>query len=561
MTLELDTDVLVIGGGPAATWTAVTARREGARVLLVDKGFCGTSGVAAAATVGHWWVPPRQRAQAIVARDAAGGNLSERGWAEQVLDETWRRWPEMARTHGYPNSGFVAGRRVPGAMICQGPVYLREMRRRVSHSGARILDHSPALELLVDGEGAVRGAAGVQRQKGRPWRATAGAVVLATGGCAWKSGALGSNVDTGDGYLMAAEVGATLSGMEFSNYYGIVPVGGSLDKNGYYGVATFFDGDGDPIAAGFMGDPGDAPRLVGGPDTWLLREALDGPIYAIIDKPSSAARRHMRAEMPNFFISFDRLGIDPFTERFEVEYILEGTVRGTGGIRVVDESCWSGIPGLWIAGDAASREALVGAASGAGAPNAAWTISSGTWSGRAAAAHALGVSGRPGGVDALRRAGRVGLRPSGNALAPGAWRELLRATQDEMLPPGKNGFRSAERLADSLRSLDGAWDAAGEGLLGSVAASTTDPDRARDALGARETAAMIACGRYSYLAATARTESRVMHVRDDYPQPSRALRQRILLRGVDAPAVSSAEIADPVVPVDDDAASLARSAA
>ena len=44
--LELNTDVLVIGGGPAATWAALTARSEGARVVLVDKGMCGTSGVA-----------------------------------------------------------------------------------------------------------------------------------------------------------------------------------------------------------------------------------------------------------------------------------------------------------------------------------------------------------------------------------------------------------------------------------------------------------------------------------------------------------------------------------
>ncbi|MDQ1045043.1 hypothetical protein [Streptomyces sp. V4I2] len=49
----------------------------------------------------------------------------------------------------------------------------------------------------------------------------AGAVVLATGGCASLSGALGCNVNTGDGALLAAEVGAELSGREFSNAYGI----------------------------------------------------------------------------------------------------------------------------------------------------------------------------------------------------------------------------------------------------------------------------------------------------------------------------------------------------
>ena len=42
--LTLDTDVLVIGGGPAGTWAAVKAVAAGAKVVLVDKGYCGASG-------------------------------------------------------------------------------------------------------------------------------------------------------------------------------------------------------------------------------------------------------------------------------------------------------------------------------------------------------------------------------------------------------------------------------------------------------------------------------------------------------------------------------------
>jgi pyruvate/2-oxoglutarate dehydrogenase complex dihydrolipoamide dehydrogenase (E3) component len=40
-------DVLVIGGGPAGAWAGVSAAAQGARVLLADKGFCGTSGATA----------------------------------------------------------------------------------------------------------------------------------------------------------------------------------------------------------------------------------------------------------------------------------------------------------------------------------------------------------------------------------------------------------------------------------------------------------------------------------------------------------------------------------
>jgi succinate dehydrogenase/fumarate reductase flavoprotein subunit len=545
--LELDTDVLVIGGGPAATWAALTARSEGARVLLVDKGFCGSSGVAAAATAGHWWVAPDGRDDAITEKDATGGNLSEREWMERTLEETWQRWPEVGAAVGYPGSRFPgspipmrsgSNMRGKGNMLLQGPIYLREMRRRASHSGVRVLDHAPALELLVDPDGAVVGAAGVQRQKARPWRASAGAVILATGGCCWRSGALGSNVDTGDGYLMAAEVGATLSGMEFSNYYGIVPLGGSLDKNGFYGSATFTDSDGNVLASGFT-----STRGVGGPKTWLLEAVLDGPVYAIFDLAPAEAQPAMRAQMPNFFMALDRHGIDPFARPFEIEYILEGTTRGTGGLHVVDENCFTGVPGLWAAGDAVSREKIVGSASGAGAPNAAFTIGSGTWSGRAAAAHALSIAGQRTGDSAAVAAGRVGLRPTDTPLPEGSWREISRAVQDEMLPPAKNGYRTEPQLSSSLEALSDLWSAASGGLIGSVG---------REQLWARETASMIANGRWAYLSAQQRTESRGMHQRRDFPEADPAQRRRILVTGVDEPEISFIDIADPVVPYADE---------
>src|SRR5436309_3117178 len=125
-TLDLTTDVLVVGGGPAATWAALKAAQAGADVVLADKGYCGTSG-----------------------------------------------------------------------------------------------------------------AAGYRRQGEEPYRVRAGAVVLATGGCAFLSGALGCNVNTGDGALFAAEAGAELSGMEFSNAYGIAPEHTSVTKTAFYTFATF----------------------------------------------------------------------------------------------------------------------------------------------------------------------------------------------------------------------------------------------------------------------------------------------------------------------------------
>ena len=89
--INLEADVLVIGGGPAGTWSAWSAAQSGSKVILVDKGYCGTSGAAAAAGNGVWYIPPdpEQREQAMASREAMGGFLADRNWMQRVLDRTY----------------------------------------------------------------------------------------------------------------------------------------------------------------------------------------------------------------------------------------------------------------------------------------------------------------------------------------------------------------------------------------------------------------------------------------------------------------------------------------
>jgi len=154
----MDADVLVLGGGPAATWAAVSAARQGAAVVLADKGYCGTSGVAATAGVGHWFVPPEPaaREQAIAQREAIAGGLAERRWMTRILDQTWETLPTLSEVYPFPadEDGAVQYRRV------RGPEYMRAIRRLVRKAGVTIMDHGPALELLVHDDGSVAGAAG-----------------------------------------------------------------------------------------------------------------------------------------------------------------------------------------------------------------------------------------------------------------------------------------------------------------------------------------------------------------------------------------------------------------
>jgi succinate dehydrogenase/fumarate reductase flavoprotein subunit len=190
------TDVLVIGGGPAACWAALSARETGADVVLVDKGYCGTSGATAPAGTGVWYVAPdpAARAAAKASREELGGYLADHHWMDRVLDQTYANMHRLGREGRYPfpvDPG--TGREIRTGV--QGPEYMRRMRIWLGRRGVRIIDHAPALELLVDDAGTVRGAAGHLVRDDRDYRVSAGAVVLATGGCAFLSRALGTDVD------------------------------------------------------------------------------------------------------------------------------------------------------------------------------------------------------------------------------------------------------------------------------------------------------------------------------------------------------------------------------
>lgn len=508
-TLDLTTDVLVVGGGPAATWAALKAAQAGADVVLADKGYCGTSGATASAGTGVWYVPPEPvaREAAMASREGLGGYLADRRWMARVLDETYARVNELAEATRYPFP--ISARGVELRTGLQGPEYMRRMRIWVRRAGVRILDHSPVTELLADPSGAVAGATGHRRQAGHDYRVRAGAVVLATGGCAFLSKALGCNVNTGDGALFAAEAGAELSGMEFSNAYGIAPEGTSVTKTAFYHYATFYTEDGGELegASGIRRSP-------------IARELLRGKVYARLDLADEPVRAAMRLAQPNFFLPFDRMGVDPFTDKFPITLIAEGTVRGTGGIRVVSDDCATTVPGLYAAGDAATREPICGGFTGGGSHNAAWAISSGSWTGTGAAHHARSLGDRKN-RRTLTPTGEAGVRPGGRPVDD--HRDVVAAVQREVLPYDKNYLRHGDILADALGALDSTWRRVRASLRGTGA----------DAVRARQAAAMTAHARWMYTAALARTETRGMAKRLDFPEQDPAQHHRLVTGGLD----------------------------
>jgi succinate dehydrogenase/fumarate reductase flavoprotein subunit len=512
-------NVLVIGGGPAGCWAAISAAEAGASVVLADKGYCGTTGATASAGVGVWYVEPddEAREQAIRSREELGGWLVDRRWMHRVLDKTYERVGLLA-DWGYPFPTAEDGDQVRRSL--DGPEYMRRMRKQVVRSRVRILDHSPAIELLRDASGAVSGARGIRRQHGDAWTVNAGAVVIATGGCAFLSGGLGCNVLTGDGHLMAAELGAEFSGMEFSNAYAISPAFSSVTKTAFYRYATFYTDDGVLDGAGAQ-----RGRSI------IARELLSRPVYARLDRAPDDIHGDLRSGQPNFFLPFDRAGIDPFRQKFPVTMRLEGTVRGTGGLRVTDEHCATTVAGLYAAGDAATRELICGGFTGGGSHNAAWAISSGSWAGYGAAQFAtsrrLGERGfgrtKPG-----RPAGGAGIRACGpidRSLTP---ESIAQAVQEEVIPCDRNLFRTELGMSESLARLDDLWKQARSGLQ-----LEREQRPTVSTLRARESVSMLAHARWMYAVGRLRTETRGMHKRIDHPTLDPTQQQRQLVGGLD----------------------------
>jgi succinate dehydrogenase/fumarate reductase flavoprotein subunit len=333
----------------------------------------------------------------------------------------------------------------------------------------------------------------------------AGAVVLAAGGCAFQSHLLGSANLTGDGLLMAAEAGASLSGMEFSAYYTVAPAHTSMTRSMSYAFATYSDASGREFTTR-QGQEGTRD---------LAAAMLEGPVFCHLGRMPADIRVQLPRISPNVTLVFDRLGIDPFRDRFEVTLHGEGTVRGTGGVNVIDVSCQTEVPGLFAAGDTATRELVAGAVSGGGAQNSAWALSSGLWSGAGAAAFArrrTHLTTRP-----AELLGHVWL-PDGRTQVQSS-RQVMAAVSHEMHDYDRNLFRTATKLRRSLSTLEDLWGAVRAGLQ----------DAAVDPLRAREAAALVACGRWAWEAALARPESRGLHQREDAPwtDPALAVRQRV----------------------------------
>ena len=233
--INIETDVLVIGGGGAGATAALAAQEQGAKVLLCTKLRFGDSNTMMAQG-GIQAADKANDSPAIHYLDVMGGggysNIpslvrtlvedapSIIAWLEELgmmLDK------EPDGTFITMHGGGTSRRRMHAARDYTGAEIMRTLRDEVINRGIQVIEFSPALELLTDEEGKCVGAILLNMETDEYMVVRSKTTIIATGG----SGRLhvqgfpttNHYGATGDGLALAYRAGCKLVFVDTIQYH------------------------------------------------------------------------------------------------------------------------------------------------------------------------------------------------------------------------------------------------------------------------------------------------------------------------------------------------------
>ena len=531
---EVSTDVLIVGAGGAGMYAAISAARQDASVLLLDKSLIGRGGatIMAQMTVAAALGQEEPDDCATHLRDTleAGRGLCNEelsallcfGGPERILEmqewgTRWARAGERIRQEIAP--GHSRKRCCYVDFLNTGPAVAATLRRKVSELAAvRRLSNIAVVDLVIK-DGRAIGAVGLDLAEGEFVVCHAKAIILAAGGLTklYERNSASSNMG-GEAYALALWAGAELIDMEFVQFF---PIGHLAPR--LVGM--------DPI----MWDPfryklggkllnGSFVEFVdryGAADFGKYTATRDIAAYAIL-KEVEAGRgtphggayldfRHIPETQLRaaFGPVIDRLltnGIDLTKTPVEVGPTAHYHM---GGVRVNArmETC---IQGLYAAGEA------VGGANGANRLSGNAITEAFVFGARAGAcageqAKTIQKNGDPKlAAVALDRIGSMLPRGSKRGTAPVALEFELQKLMWEKAGP----FRTGEKLSDALRRVREMREQELPDL--NIA---TEGAFNMDLQDWFELRAMLTTAEAVVTSALSRTESRGAHQREDYPNP------------------------------------------
>jgi len=526
VTTELQTDVLVVGGGLAALRAAWSARQAGARVLVAVKRKLGQSGSSANTSGGFAAASPdlnplddpRQHYDDTI---IGGGFINERRLARALVEEAPARLREVMEagarfqqrngTYYLSPSGDHRQPRVLVPENIRGTDLTRPLRAAVLAAGVELVENTLIVELLRD-DGRIVGAVGLRRDRVELVLIRAGATILAAGGAGRLFSVTSNPVDvTGGGYALALEAGAVLRDMEFIQFYPwrlIRPFGSSrvpVQPSTFVSGARLYNAAGERFMEAY--DPVKkeaATRDVSARgifDQIRFGQAVDGGVVLDVSNVPDDVFRHENRKVVE---RLDPHGIDyrqiPLIIAPEAHFVMGGVL--------IDEWGASSRPGLYACGESAGGVHGGNRLNSNAVPE---TQVFGHRAGLAAARHATSVGA---GVGAGRVDERTVLR----------WARRLAAVRDpsaDISPEPKAAlaaFREAMWLGLGIvRTENGLGKALAEAeaVLDRVAA--TPAQTLGDLVAVIERAHLAQTARACAASALLRTESRAAHYREDHP--------------------------------------------
>jgi succinate dehydrogenase/fumarate reductase flavoprotein subunit len=545
----IETDVLVVGAGAGGLIAALSAKRHGAagtRVTLIDSWMIGRTGHTAFSNAWMVVALPGDDIDGITREVIAGNDgIADQLLVRECLEQSYARLRDFEaigmKFHRAEDGGY-ARRPTRGLDLARvlypeggGLEFCWRLRLALEAEGVQLIDRIFVTALIRGDDGRVVGAVSIHSRTGRFHVIKARATVVCTNAITFRSGFVRDI--TGTGTLLAYRAGAALRNAEFSYVRPGTP-------RFYFEGITFAIQEGAHFAnakgEAFMreyepdwADEADVPRIARA--MALEKDKGNDPLYLDMSPIPEAMRESFiqsKVKWMDYF--FRKLGSEARTDMFGKTPYYALNQMTKMGIRTGSD-CRSDVPGLLAAG-----LAQAGCANHFAGFHIGLCVGNG-WRAGASATEDLDrlppARLDPGQVELLHEQATQPL----NAAATAESDRILRDLQAVMFAYDVGILKSAERLRRALVSVQ----ALAQEFRGLAAPHTHELVRLR------ETEAMLLAARFILDASLLRTESRLSHFRDDYPQRDDAnwLVWIDIAAGADTPELSKTPIPTPLCPV------------
>ena len=361
----IECDLLVIGGGAAGCGAAIKARDLAERVVLVDKGKVGRSGLSPY-VAGVWDLKFPEDDTDVWVREIIqhGEYLSDQEWtkiwveniysASMELDE-WGKQYRMRIFEKDDKGNFIrrkARSHVHTSTCLVNAIPMMDtLRKKAQEKGVVFIERTVITDLLIC-NGRVVGATGFNYRTGDIYLFKAKAVVAAGGRHSFGRVFLMEQNLAGDLIAEAYVAGAVM-------YKFDMVVSNTCARDfGTHGMnlivasgGRFLNAKGEEFAWNYEPEVGNRAKLS------ILTIAFcnevkegRGPIYLDMSRASPEDIQIMRKLLPESFATWDRSGID--FSKDKIPWIP--AMCGGGGMRI-NTRCETSLPGLYAAGDDTGR--------------------------------------------------------------------------------------------------------------------------------------------------------------------------------------------------------------